>query len=585
MLKKVQKLFSQDNRVVILIFILALVLRLLFLGKFPIGMTHDELNYALAAKSLFNVGTFVPQTDPALLPGSLGSNVVIAEVPALILAPFIGLTKLNLFDSRVVGSVFSSLSAVILYLLVLGQTKKRVTATAVGIIYAINPWSFLMGRTVFEVNFFVFFILLGFLVLLKTRGAKIFWSLPIYLLGFLSYTGGQVAFYLFIILTLLFHYFSTGAKKLLPYVIYGLIITLILGGYVFAVSHNQSMATRGGELYLPTNVEIAKQVDAERLVSVPSKFGDLLVNKATIYAKGFIEKYLAAFSVNNLFVNGEFRAAFSYQKHGTFFYVDILFLIIGVAVLFKLDRRFWFFVLAAIAVSPITSGLSTIEYSYSQRAGLMYPFLIVLIGVGVGYCLEAAKRNTKILVGVLIAIIYLVSFANLAHLYFYRFPVYASDGWFFQDRTISRYIELTRQQFPNRKIVVTTFEPKIIFEEYLFYSDSYETKTDIVRLNAKIAKSDYSTGNVLFTAKCLDSKDLTGNVTWIYDPLVGCGGNVDRLRVTRFRDVYEQYLIEKDTLCKGYGLGTYVATQAFKNFDVENQNSLEFCQSWITKIQ
>lgn len=567
------------------IFVLSLVLRLFLLNKFPVGITHDELNYILAAKSIFYTGSFVPQTSPALLSGGADSIGVIAEIPAFVLSLFVGLAKFNLFNARIMGAIFSSLSAAVLYKLVSALTKKRIYGVAAGVIWAINPWSFLMGRTVFEVNFFDFFFLLGFLVLIKTKGYKIFLSLPFYILGFLSYTGGQVAFYLFIILTLLFHYLQTKAINLKPYLIYFSVITFILGGYIFIITHNQSMATRGGELYLPTNTEISKQVDDERLLGVPSGINNLFINKATIYAKGFFEKYLSAFSVDTLFLNGEFRAAFSYQKHGTFYLVDIIFVLIGLGVLFGLSKKLWIFVVLAIAIAPLTSGLSVVEHSYSQRAGLLYPFLIILVGIGIGYCIEIAKRDRKFLIGLLITAVYLVSFASLIHLYFYRFPIYASDGWFFQDRTISRYIGLTEFMSKDRKIVVITFEPKIVFEEYLFYSGGYQSKSEIESINAKIFKSDYSLKNVTFTNKCPEPKDLADNTTWIYDPLSGCGENKNgKLRVTRFRDIYEQYLIENDLVCRKFELGSYVSPEAFKNFDLENQTSLKFCQSWITKI-
>jgi hypothetical protein len=493
--------------------------------------------------------------------------------------------KFNLFDARVVEAFFSSLSAIVLYKLLMHLTKKRMYSVVVGVIWAINPWSFLMGRTVFEVNFFVFFFLFGLLVLFKNKGYKIFYSLPFYLLGFLSYTGGQIAFYLFIISTLLFHYFSAKAKNFRPYAIYILVATLLLGSYLFIVFHNQSAVTRGGELYLPTNPAISGEVDAERLVATPSKLNSLFINKFTVYAKGFMEKYLSAFSVDTLFINGEFRAAFSYQKHGTFYFADAIFLLIGLGVLFKFDRKLWLFAVSVIAIAPITSGLSTVEASYSQRAGLMYPFLIIFVGFGIGYCIEIANRKKRLLVGFLITAGYLVLFVNLLHLYFYSFPVYASDGWFFQDRTISRYIELTNQKFENRKIVVTTFEPKIIFEEYLFYIDSYEGKKEIGNINNKISRSDYSLGNVTFTSQCPDKNDL-GNIIWIHDPLSGCNlsksGN--ELRVTRFRDVYEEYLIENDIICGGFNLGRYVSSEAFKNFSVDRESSKDFCQNWVTRI-
>ena len=76
-----------------------------------------------------------------------------------------------------------------------------------------------------------------------------------------------------------------------------------------------------------------------------------------------------------------------------------------------------------------------------------------------------------------------------------------------------------------------------------------------------------------------------GNDVLIYDDLLDCPINKKGvLRITRFQDVLEKYLIKNDTLCSQYKLGRYVSTEAFKNFDLDSQNVQEFCRNWITKL-
>ena len=72
---------------------------------------------------------------------------------------------------------------------------------------------------------------------------------------------------------------------------------------------------------------------------------------------------------------------------------------------------------------------------------------------------------------------------------------------------------------------------------------------------------------------------------WIVDSLLNC--QIDKtkaLRITRFKDVYENYLIFNDKLCSKFSLGTYVSPRAYLNFDFTKQSEQDFCQSWITKI-
>ena len=441
-----------------------------------------------------------------------------------------------------------------------------------------------MGRTEFEVNFYTFFFLLGFLILLKNNKWKIFYSLPIYLFGFFSYTGGQLVFYLFIIITLVYHYLASNKERIKPYLLYGLTISLVLISYIYLTFHNQTLLTRGSELFLPTNRIVSQEVDKKRLLSVPSDFNKLFVNKATVYSRDFLEKYLDAFSPVTLFLNGEFRAAFSLQEHGNFYIIESILMLLGISYLLSFKKKVAILLLFIILISPITSGLSQVEHSYSQRAGLMYPYMIIFIACGITFIFDAfSNKKYKYLVSVLLVGVYLVLFLNLIYLYFFRFPIYASDGWFFQDRILSKYIENSNKINNEGNIVVFSSEPKITFEEYLYFTNLYNAKT-VKIINNSINKGEYSYGNVTFTNSCIAVKD-NGNDVLIYDDLLDCPINKKGvLRITRFQDVLEKYLIKNDTLCSQYKLGRYVSTEAFKNFDLDSQNVQEFCRNWITKL-
>ena len=570
--------------------VFALSVRVILLDRFPIGITHDELNYVFTAKSLFLTHKFPPGTAPAILPTAMSNfTVTVAEVPSVILSFLIGSLSMSLFGSRVVGAIFSVSIIWAVYLITLHITRKRTTALISAALMAINPWSFLMGRTVFEVNFFVAFFLWGFFVLVKSKGWKIFYALPLYLLGFFSYTGGQISFCFFILITLLYHYFAVGKnkKELIIYAIFIGIFSFVFAGYVFAVTHNQSYISRGAELYLPDLPEISSMVDVERKLAVPDPYNKLFINKATVYVNGFIRKYLNTFSVNTLFLDGEVRAAFSYQKHGTFYLIDFIFVLIGISSLLIVNKKAWILFLTVILGASLTSGLSTVENSYSQRVGLIFPFLVILSAVGVDFVLASVKPNTKKILFVVIAGIYLISFAGLAHLYFLRFPVYASDGWFFQDRVLSTYIKKTQEAFPKQKVIVYTSEPKIIFEEYLFYTDSYN-RDNAELINDGLNRVDYYINNKLLFTDICPGKNPDNDSVVIFDGSITCSNLLklsNLVRITRLRDVFENYLIYNDKLCNNFDPNRYVDPSAYRNFSIEKQNSKEFCHNWITRIE
>ena len=154
----------------LLIITFTLVSRVIFLDQFPIGITHDELNYIISAKSLFWDKSFAPGTAPAILPTKMSNyTVTVAEVPTFILSATTSFFPLSLFTGRIVGAIFSIITAILLYLLTKRITNNDKTALISSLLFAINPWGFLMGRSIFEVNFYVVFFLLGLLILIKQQ--------------------------------------------------------------------------------------------------------------------------------------------------------------------------------------------------------------------------------------------------------------------------------------------------------------------------------------------------------------------------------------------------------------------------------
>jgi len=590
-MKNLLKIFSsKDNIFLVAVLFFAFLVRIIYLGQFPIGMTHDELNNIFAAKSLFWTFSFPPGTAPAILPINMSNfTITIPEVPALFLAPLVGPLQSSMFNARIAGAILSVLSVLAIYFIVLHITKKRIYAQLSMLIMAINPWSILMGRTMCELNFFIAFFLWGFLILINSRGWKMFSAIPFYLLGFFSYTGGQISFLIFVIITLIYRYFLSvkDRRNLGVYAVFLGLFSLIFVGYIFIVTKNQSFKVRNGEIYLPNLPQIAETVDGERKLSVPTPLNSLFTNKATVYINGFISKYINTFSVNTLFLNGETRAVFSYQTHGTFYLIDLLFIVIGISALFSINKKGWLLCLAVLIGCSVTSGLSVIESSYSQRVGLIYPFLIMLSGIGVGTIVSVAKstKTQKILISI-IAIFYLLSFINLMYIYFIRFPVYASDGWFFQDRVLSNYLRKTKQVYPDAKIYVYTSEPKIIFEEYLFYTNSY-TRNNATSINNKLNTMNYSINDIVFTDKC-PGKNIDKESFVIFEGSLACSKtsqDTNPIRITRLKDVLENYLIYNDKLCNGVDLNRYVPQSAYQDFSLERQSINKFCSNWITIIE
>ncbi len=555
------------------------------MGSYPIGLTHDELNYIISSKSILTTGKFAPGTAPSLLPVSMNHyDVVIAEVPALLMSIFVAPFKFSLLTGRYPSAILAFLTVIVLYKLTDYLFKNKRLAFLVGLAYSLNPWSILTGRTAFEVNYFVFFFFTGLLILLRNRTYRKFWSLPLFILGFVSYTGGQLAFMAFVVASL-FYVYLTNKAKLLPLIIYTVLVISIGLFFTTSLLRNQSFKSRGGEIFLPNNYQIVESVNNYRYLAKPSILNSIFVNKATVYFQEFSKRLISMYSPVTLFINGEYRAAFSLQTHGTFYLVDFVLIIFGLGFLYHKNRKLFAFFVVMFVFLPITSGLSNVEFSYSQRSGLIYPILIILVAMGMySVCYDIFPAPIRKVIITIFGFVYLLSFANLIHLYFYRFPVYASDGWFFQDRLMSRYINLVNKISNKQNIIIVTPEPKIIFEEYLFYSHLYDNKEQINEINNKLNDEIYQIDNVMFISEC-DNYNMNNppDPTYIFDASLDCIKEKSSLkRITNLKDNGEKYFISNDRLCGKYNLNRYVLQSAFSDFGVEKLDEDAFCENWIT---
>ncbi len=117
-------MFLNKYKYLILVFCLAFALRMLNLSYVPNGITHDELDYVLNAKSIWLTGKDLSGSWSPLSLTPLKSRMVLAELTSLVMSPFIGSFKLSLTNVRIPYIFFSSLTAVVLYLIVKKQLIK-----------------------------------------------------------------------------------------------------------------------------------------------------------------------------------------------------------------------------------------------------------------------------------------------------------------------------------------------------------------------------------------------------------------------------------------------------------------------------
>jgi len=91
---------EKNKLFLLLIIIFALFLRVLWLGRIPIAISGDELDYILDAKSIFLSGKDLTGKWTPLSLTPAPHTIPKGELPSLLISPLIGPLGMSLFNSR-----------------------------------------------------------------------------------------------------------------------------------------------------------------------------------------------------------------------------------------------------------------------------------------------------------------------------------------------------------------------------------------------------------------------------------------------------------------------------------------------------
>ncbi|MCL6096715.1 MAG: glycosyltransferase family 39 protein [Patescibacteria group bacterium] len=566
----------------ILIILLASILRLLWIDKVPNALGGDELTYIINAKSLFLTGTDISGTwNP--LTGFIfkypAYTLPQAELPYFLIAPFVGFLGFSLFSVRIIFVLLSIFSVPLIYLITKTLFNKN-AGLAAAFVMSVNPWAIYIGRTSYESTPAVFFFLLAFYMLLILKKRKILLTIPIFFLAFYSYVGTKVSFLPFVFATVLFSYFFVNKKKYLKeYVILLASCSLLVLVFAIAVFTTKGQS-RVGELISFNSPQITKEVDHIRRISIQNPLTSIFENKITIFLRIILTKLFKSFSFDYLFVFGD--QFYSILRHGFFYVLDALFLVLGFAYTYT-KKKSVFFLLFFLALAGVIPQLlySVKTDNFSIHLSLMFAVLPIFIGVGISETLNLVKNRIYYLVSLaVIAVLYAFLVLNFLNIYFYQFPL---GGYFdFQVRLFAKYASLAEKNWQD--IIIYSPSASDIFKKYLFYSNSYNLDTYLkIRSLYKADRFDF--GHLKFRG-CDNTinPSLISNLI-IYD--FNCGPlNKDykHLSIPRLSDGGQSYEIYNDKICSRYDLKRYPSNLSIDDFAIEGMNSQKFCGIFITSL-
>lgn len=562
------------------LFLIGLILvfsRFVYLDRFPVGMSHDEIEYILSAKTYFLSGVDLSNTSFPKSIFQTKTGGVISFLPPVLLSPIYGPIPINQFTARLPYVVINLLTALVLYLLVKKLFEDKTLALISTIIFLANPWSFYLSRTASDTTFALLFYLLGIFFILDKSKEKLFLSFIFFILGFFAYHGAKVILIPLVMICLFYRFFWSKSKlnlKKSTIFLIGILIVFTIyffGSKLYSESINQSRSRN--ILFLNKNL-ISSVVDADRKASLENPFKDIFINKVSVSLKIFFQKYLTAFSPEILFIAGDNRATYRFGQHGLFFIIDFFFIFIGLINLFKKYPNKTKYLIFLCLVSPLATAISTVETSVINRSFLLLPILIIFSGNGfyVTYKYISKKIHPVISLIILFSFIF-ISFIDFLFFYLFQFPVGGQENNFFSQHIIADYVDRNN----NNKIVVVDPEQRELFLETVFYTSQNQN----LILKNFVVNQNYQINNATFTPDC--PKTFDSQTTYIIkNSLSGCISKKENLKsVNEEKFGGPLYLIVNDSLCSSFPSQPWLRFHLTKDYFLNNFNNSNFCQTWI----
>ena len=450
---------------VLLIFVLliAIVVRVWGIDKYPIGFTQDEAALGYDAYSLLTTGKDQWGNNWPLILRSFGDYKL--PLYSYLAIPTIFIFGLNEFAVRLPTAMIGVFAVVATYLMISEITKNKKLAVISSLFLAISPWHISLSRGAFESNLTSFLFPLGvwgfFLGLRKPKW--MFISPLAFGLNLFSYHSARYFTLFFIALTAVYSYGKI--KKMYKTENYGdlfkkywfsgvvaLFFIIILAFSVLAGSQSRAFDIA---IFNPTDKWEA--VSGRRYEAVLQGFPDtiarLFSNKISYSLNLFAENYLNYLSPTFFFAEGVSEWSYGMiPGRGVLYFFEAPLLIVSLYAVFKYKKYKWLYLfLFWLILAPIPAALTKGPGFSGTRAATMMPALQVISSFGLWFFIDRFKMFKKHLLKFTLyatmVITVMVSFAFFLQEYFYHAPERAAKAMQYGTKEVVEKIILNEEYF------------------------------------------------------------------------------------------------------------------------------------------
>lgn len=447
------------------ILVVAAILRLFKLNEVPVSLFGDELDVGYHAYSILKTGR---DYSGNLLPFHFQS---LAEwrTPLYLysVVPTVFLFGVSPLGVRLPAAIFGILGVLAFYFLTklirekyLGVKNESLELFA-AFVLAISPWHIQYSRGAFEVTEMLLFLILGFYFFLKglENGKYLHLAVTLFALTPWIYSTAKL-FIPIIVAALGLVYFKDlvkiSKKNLIGSAVLFVVISLPVIYSIFLGSGSQRYEYIGvfSDESIEHQVGLARDVDNSL-----SAFGSRVFhNKYVVWTGTITNNFLAAYSTDFLFINGDTNPRHSVENIGMFYKIEIVALLLGIVAFFSVNKnnKIKLFLIIWLIAGVIPSALTSDGGNHATRLILILPPVCLLIALGI-----FRISKSKVVFGSYFFVL-LVLFVHYQHQYWVHNTV-SSEKWWHAGWEEAVF-ELKANEENYEKIVISTAnEPPWIF--------------------------------------------------------------------------------------------------------------------------
>ncbi|OGY18546.1 MAG: hypothetical protein A3F04_00540 [Candidatus Chisholmbacteria bacterium RIFCSPHIGHO2_12_FULL_49_9] len=459
-----------------LILILAAILRLLWLDRFPAGFDMDEVQVGYNAYSILKTlrdenGNFLPLHTSFY-------NEARPMLSMYLTSPWIALFGVNVFAVRFSVALLGVFAVFLTYVLVKKLFDDEQLALLSSALFAVSPWHIILSRSTTDGALGLVFFLGSMLLLVswvKSKGtALLLLTYLSWVVTYFSYIGVRPFIYIHALFWIIFLLVKHRKSQAL---VLSLMLALFTVLPVWVTIQSGAGLARYRQIGNITPQSAVARLQTSFLedggVGLPIVVTRLFHNKVENSAREFFREYFKYVSLNFLFVQGGYPTRYVVPEQTLQYWFEAPFFLLGLFAAvkrFKLSSAyalFWFL------AGGLPAALTTEDAPNIQRSVFMLPGFQIITAMGFVFVYRKVQKRAKLL-RTLVTVLFVVGvvweIGRFSHQYTIHQPLHQPWNRNIQFPEIVAYVNQVQSKYDKILISKSGTEPYLYF---LFF-----TKTD-----------------------------------------------------------------------------------------------------------